>query len=63
MEQGTLTERLKSSGVGLLFLALALFFILWFIFPLYILFKISVSISEDVLIGCWMPIVFCRHSR
>lgn len=49
MHDITMTERIKSGGVGLLFLALALFFIAWFLFPLYILFKVSVSISEDVL--------------
>src|SRR5690606_3715150 len=42
-------SRLRSSGFALGFILLALFFIAWFIFPLYILFKVSVSQPQDVL--------------
>ena len=42
-------NRLRSSGFLLGFILLALFFVAWFLFPLYILFKVSVSEPQDVL--------------
>ena len=41
--------RLRNSVFTIGFVLIALFFIGWFVFPLYILFKVSVSEPEDVL--------------
>jgi trehalose transport system permease protein len=41
--------RLRSSVFTLGFVLLAAFFVAWFVFPLYILFKVSVSEPQDVL--------------
>lgn len=45
----TLQKQVKHWGTRFVFIALALFFIFWFVFPLYILFKTSVSEPQDVL--------------
>lgn len=45
----TLQKQVKHWGTRIVFVALALFFIFWFVFPLYILFKTSVSQPQDVL--------------
>jgi trehalose transport system permease protein len=42
-------NRIRSLGFNLGFILLAAFFIAWFVFPLYILFKVSVSQPQDVL--------------
>ncbi len=41
--------RLRNSVFTLGFVLLAAFFVAWFVFPLYILFKVSVSEPQDVL--------------
>lgn len=48
-EGRTVWARIQRWVLGAIFVALAAFFIAWFVFPLYILFKVSVSEPEDVL--------------
>ena len=45
----SLMHRLQASVFNIGFVILAAFFVAWFIFPLYILFKVSVSQPQDVL--------------
>jgi len=45
----SLFERLRDSVFNVGFILIGLFFIAWFVFPLYILFKVSVSEPQDVL--------------
>jgi trehalose transport system permease protein len=42
-------NRIRGIGLNLGFVIIAAFFVAWFIFPLYILFKVSVSQPQDVL--------------
>lgn len=48
-ESRSLSTRIQRWAMRVIFILLALFFIAWFVFPLYILFKVSVSEPEDVL--------------
>src|SRR5690625_2649357 len=48
-EARSLSAQIQRWVLRVVFVALALFFIAWFVFPLYILFKVSVSQPQDVL--------------
>lgn len=48
-ESRSLSARIQRWAMRIVFVLLAVFFIAWFVFPLYVLFKVSVSEPEDVL--------------